>query len=416
MKAKIYFETYGCSLNSSDTETMKGLLKKEGYGLVDDKGSADIIIINSCTVKLPTFNKFKFLLKKYRKRKLIIAGCVPQTNLELLKDISAIGVEQLKQIAHVVQETLEGNVVHLVSRSTGPRLNLPKIRRNRIIEIIPVSRGCLGECSYCKVKLARGSLFSYDPKEIVRQLKTGLKEGIKEVWLTSQDNGAYGQDIGTTIIELLKTVLSIKGDFKVRLGMANPNFVYKYLDGFLELYNNRKLFRFLHTPVQSGSNSVLKAMRRKYTIEDFMMAVVALRHKYPDLTISTDVICGFPTETERDFLTTMQLIKDIKPDIINISKFSPMDQTEAAKMKLLTTQTVKSRSQKMTALYRKLSTERNRFWIGWKGEVLVDEKGKKSTWIARNYAYKPVILKKGKLGEKKEVKIIRTTAFDLRTS
>ena len=420
----IYFETYGCALNRSDSETMKGILEKNGFNIVSDIEKSDVIIINSCTVKLSTFNKFKFLLKKYshlKNKKLIIAGCVSQTNLDMLKkaNVSAIGVDHISDIVEVVKETLSGKIIHLVGREKNvTRLNLSKNRENPVIEIVPISQGCLGNCSYCKVKLARGDLKSYSVAKIVKQVKDAAADGVKEIWLTSQDNGCYGLDINTNIIELLEKLVTIKGNFKIRVGMANPNFVYKYLDGFLKIFDDPKMFRFIHIPLQAGSNKVLRDMRRKYTKEEFIEVVTKLRSRYPDISISTDIICGFPTETEADFKETLDVVKKLSFDTINISKYSSMDQTDASKMKQLTSEIIKDRSKRMTDLYHKTAKNRNQFWMSWEGLILIDEYGKDDTAIGRNECYRPVIVDNSEneieLGDYIFTRVNKVTSFDLR--
>jgi threonylcarbamoyladenosine tRNA methylthiotransferase CDKAL1 len=418
----VYFETYGCAVNISDTEVMKGVLKKNGYKIVKDLKEANVIIINTCTVKRSTFNRFQFILDKYSKlkdKKLIFAGCITQTNLDLLKDYSALGVEQVDNICEVIQETLKGNVIHLVARSNKKRLNLPKVRKNNIIEIIPISKGCLGNCSYCKVKIARGNLVSYDKDDIINEIKQAVSENIFEIWLTSQDNGAYGKDKDTNIIELIDEILDIPGNFKIRLGMSNPNFVYEYILDFVSIFENEKMFKFIHIPLQAGSNKVLSDMNRKYTKEQYLTINKKLRDRFPNFTIATDIICGFPTESEDDFEETIEIIEKTKPDIINVSQYSAMDKTPAAKLKQLQSQIIKKRSTKVSKLNKKISEERNKVWIGWKGKVFVDEKGKENTFISRNDEYKSIIIsqkdfkEKIELGKFYEVEVVDTNNFDL---
>ncbi len=416
--AKIFIKTFGCSLNKSDSEVMAGLLEKEGHKLVNEKEKADLVIINTCTVKGPSERSFYRYLKKIKNKKIIIAGCIPQADpeLEILKDYSLIGVNQLNKIGIVVSETLKGNVVKALKRERNTRLNLPKVRKNPIIEIIPICKGCLGSCSYCKVKQARGDLFSYDEKAILKQIKDALNDGIKEIWLTSQDTGCYGLDINTNIVELLKDIVKIKGDFKVRLGMINPNFALKFLDELIEIYKNDKMFKFLHVPVQAGNDRILRLMRRKYDVEDFRRIVDKFRKEIPDITVSTDIICGFPTETEKEFLDSYNLINEINPNVLNINMFWPRSKTKANEMKQMPSWKIKERTRKLTKLFHKIALEQNKKWINWEGFALVDEFGKNNTMKARNYAYKQVILKKKhNLGEKVKVKIKKATKFDLRT-
>jgi MiaB-like tRNA modifying enzyme len=291
---------------------------------------------------------------------------------------------------------------------------MPKIRRNAIIGIIPIAEGCLGNCTYCKARFARGRLVSYDPEQIVAQVISDVKDGCKEIWLTSQDCGAYGKDIGTDIVSLLRAVCDVKGDFKVRLGMVNPNFALEYLDDLVDVYkmNKDKLFWFLHIPLQSGNNRILSLMKRKYTSEDFLKVCSTFRRELPEVTIATDIICGFPTETKEEFNDSLKLLRAVKPDVLNKSRFWPRPGTEAAMMKgQLHGRETNSRSRQLKEAFEKVALERNKIWEGWKGDVIINEQGKvgkAESWIGKNYAYRPVALKgKYSLGQKVKVTVKR---------
>lgn len=427
--AKISFVTFGCTLNASDSELMAGLLADAGHEIVEED-TAELIVINSCTVKALAEKKFFRKITELEKKgkKLILAGCIPQAQQDLVKDrlkeYSVIGTGQLNNIVDAVDETLAGSIVHWLKKDKNPRLNLPKIRRNKVIEIIPICEGCLGNCTYCQTRQARGKLISYDPNAIVKQVKSAVKDGCKEIWLTSQDCGAYGKDLqkdintsnntaAINIVELLKRVLSVDGDFFVRLGMTNPNFVLEHLDALIEIYSTSpKLFKFIHIPIQAGNDQVLKDMNRFYTVEDFRKIVKTFRAHIPQITIATDMICGFPTETEKQFEDSIKLITELTPDIVNVSRFWPRQGTPAAKMKQHTSRETKTRSRKMASLFDSTSTQRLTEWTGWQGPIIIDAQGKKSdsNWLGRNYAYKLIAIKGDfKLGQKVEVKVVRTT-------
>jgi threonylcarbamoyladenosine tRNA methylthiotransferase CDKAL1 len=217
-------------------------------------------------------------------------------------------VQQIDQAVFVVEETLRGNKIHLFkdakeNTSTGHRkaggapLNLPKIRRNPYIEIIPINTGCLNQCTYCKTKHARGDLGSYEPSEIIDRVNAVLSEGVKEIWLTSEDTGAYGKDINTNIVVLLQGIVKAmeqheNKDAMLRVGMTNPPYILEHLDGIAPLLAHPRVYSFLHVPVQAASNRVLNDMRRLYVKEEFMHVVDFLKEKVPGITIATDVICG----------------------------------------------------------------------------------------------------------------------------
>ena len=296
----------------------------------------------------------------------------------------------------------------------------------------------MGEpCAYCIVKKARGHLRSYAKEDILEQVRSAVKERIPEIWLTAQDTGCYGKDIDSSLPELLKEIIALKGDFKIRLGMINPNHLIKFLDELIEIYKSEKIFKFLHVPVQSGNNEILKAMKRKYTVEEFKEIIDRFKQAIPEITIATDIICGFPGETEKQFYDSLDLIKEIKPSVLNRSRFWPRPGTEAAEMEdQVHGRDTKKRSQLLTDIFKNISRMQNERWLNWQGEVLIDEVGKQATslpeksfplhgvnaplpkanqWIGRNFAYKPVILHGNyRLGDKVQVRINRITTHDLR--
>ncbi|MBD3249105.1 tRNA (N(6)-L-threonylcarbamoyladenosine(37)-C(2))-methylthiotransferase [Candidatus Woesearchaeota archaeon] len=416
---KIYFITRGCAVNRSDSEIMAGLLEQSGFEITRKIGSADVIIFNTCTVKSPTessfFSKLKELEKKYPNKKIIVTGCIAQTAPEKLEGYSLLGTTQIHNIVEVVEETINNNTVELLVKEKKDKASLPHIRNNPVVEIIQICEGCLGHCTYCKVKQARGELNSFPKEDIVKHARRAVIKGAKELWLTAQDTGCYGKDMGSSLPELLKELINIPGNFRIRLGMLNPNHALEFLDELIDVYKSEKMFKFIHLPLQSGNDDILKAMERKYSAEDFKTIIKKIREKHPNMTIATDVIAGFPSETEQQFNDTLNLIKELTPDVINISRFWKRSKTKAAKMKKQVHNLErKRRSTLLTDIYHNIARMRNERWLNWKGIVLIDEKNKDGSWTARNFAYKPVILNRDlQLGEQVDVKIIKTTSFDL---
>jgi MiaB-like tRNA modifying enzyme len=400
----VFIKTFGCSLNQSDSERMLGLLKEADFELSKTAEDSDLIIINTCTVKQPTQNKFFRYLESLKQlgRPIIIAGCIPQTTPELVEGYSLIGTHNTDEIVSVVEETINGNTVTLLTENKCDKLHLPKIRKNPVVEIVPISEGCLGSCSYCIVKRARGNLNSYEPEEIVKTIKNALNEGVKEIWLTAQDTGCYGKDIGTTLPALLTEINEIDKHFYVRVGMMNIEHLKDFVEELMKEYQSKKVFKFLHVPVQSGNNDIL---------------IAEVRTAIPDRTISTDIICGFPGESKEQFQDSVNLIKQIRPDVLNISRFWPRPKTKAAEMEMVSGRETKERSSILATTFGWIAFENNKRWKGWKGEVIVDDHGKDNTWVARNYAYKPVILTgKHQIGEEVVVRIESTAMHDLRGS
>jgi len=411
---RVYVKSFGCPTNLADGEVIAGCLSEAGYNVVEGVQSADILIYNTCAVKSPTENRMIAILKRVPKdKRLIVAGCLPLINFERLEAQvrfdGVVGPAPGSEIVEAVSRVGHGEKVVMLKRGSKPSLGLPKIRVNSVIGIIPINYGCLGACSYCCVLLARGRLRSYQTNEIVEGAKRDLASGAKEIWLTSQDTACYGKDIGTNLADLLKRICEIKGKFFIRVGMMTPNQALEILDDLIQAYKNEKVFKFLHLPVQSGDDEVLRLMNRFYTVEDFKRILYSFRKEIPEITVATDVICGFPGESKAAFERTMELIKEIQPDVVNISKFFSRPHTPAKKMKPLPPQEVKERSKEMAELSRRVSLRRNRAWINWEGTILIDERGREKSWIGRNFAYKPVVVKARDflLGEFLNVRVVR---------
>jgi len=416
---KVHIKTWGCSLNRSDGEQMAGLLKAAKFEIVDDPEEADVVILNSCTVKNPSENSLMRELEKYKDsyKIIIIAGCVPQAEPEQFEEYPLVGTKQIHKIVEVVEEALNENIICCLSTEENPPLNLPRARENPVVGIIPICRGCLGNCSYCKTKAARGDLISYPIDEIKLRVRKALMEGIKEIWLTAQDCGCYGFDLDTNLAKLLGELVTIERDFKIRVGMMNPNHLLKIKDELLKVYRNEKVFKFLHLPLQSGDNEVLKAMKRKYVVEDFLGLVKEFKRHFSEITIATDVIVGFPGETEEQYWDTLNLIRKLHPDVLNISKFWARPKTPAAKMEnQIEGKEIKRRSTVLAGIFSNIARMQNERWLRWKGFVIIDGKGtNKGQMVGRNFAYKQIVVEGNfELGQKVKVEIYGVKDWDLR--
>jgi threonylcarbamoyladenosine tRNA methylthiotransferase CDKAL1 len=398
---KIYFETYGCTLNRADTDIMKGLLMERGDKITENESEADVIVVNTCTVKGPTENKIIERLRTLNGKQVVVAGCLSINRKRVHTAVPGaplVWPSAVSRIADAVDAAVEGlpaEFKELKRPETKSRFYTAPILR------VPVSEGCTGNCHFCQTKLARPVLVSYSEKTIAEWISEGVHRGAREVQLTSMDTGAYGIDRGTNLIELLKCVNGIDGDFFVRVGMINPEHALTMRDELVGIMKNGKLFRFLHVPVQSGSEKVCREMGRRHTVKDFKDVVSVFRKEMPDITIATDIIVGYPTETEEDFNETIRLLEETKPGVVNLSKFTPRPGTKAAEMKQLPTETIKERSRKMSEIIKRICTENNRKYIGKILDVLVTEKGK-----GRAKNYKQVALERNaELGSWIKVKI-----------
>ncbi|XP_005149927.2 threonylcarbamoyladenosine tRNA methylthiotransferase isoform X2 [Melopsittacus undulatus] len=402
---KIWIRTWGCSHNNSDGEYMAGQLAAYGYKITDNSAEADLWLLNSCTVKNPAEDHFRNSIKKAQqeKKKVVVAGCVPQAQprQDYLKGLSIIGVQQIDRVVEVVEETIKGHSVRLLGqkkdngkRLGGARLDLPKIRKNPLIEIISINTGCLNACTYCKTKHARGDLASYPVEELVNRAKQSFQEGVCEIWLTSEDTGAYGRDIGTDLPTLLwKLVETIPEGAMLRLGMTNPPYILEHLEEMAKILNHPRVYAFLHIPVQSASDSVLMDMKREYCVADFKQVVDFLKAKVPGITIATDIICGFPGETEEDFQETVKLVEQYRFPSLFINQFYPRPGTPAAKMHQVPAAVKKQRTKDLSQLFHSYSPYDHK--VGERQRVLVTEESFDSNYyVAHNPFYEQVLVPK----------------------
>jgi len=422
---QVFVKSFGCSTNLADGEVLAGCLAEARYKLASSVSAADMVIYNTCAVKGPTENRMIEILKKVpANKKLIVAGCLPLINLERLrKEVrfdGVVGPAAGDRIVNLVKRVSNGeNAVALQGAiNAKPSLNLPRAQLNPMISIIPINYGCLGSCAYCSVIFARGHLRSYSIQEIVERMKKDLAMGAREFWYTSQDTACYGRDKGTNLAELLNTLCTVEGDVRIRVGMMTPNMAMDILDDLIQVFKNEKVFKFIHLPVQSGDDGILKRMGRFYSVNDFKTIADAFRAVFPEITIATDIICGFPGESEEAFRKTLQVIEEVKPNIVNVSKFFARPRTVAAEMQkdFIPFPETKRRSSLVAGLARRIALQKNQCWIGWTGEIFVDEIGKISgSWIGRNFAYKPVVIKSldNLLGKRLLVKIVKAFSTHL---
>jgi len=415
--AKIFVESYGCSASFADGEMISGLIQNGGHTLVEDSAESDLNIVVTCSVKDATANKMIHRIKSLKEKPLVVAGCLPKaeksTVEKFTENASLLGPNSLGKTLQIIDSTLNGQKLIALDDTDLSKVGLPKVRLNPFVGIVEIASGCMSECTFCQTKLSKGDLTSYRLGDIVRQVQTEIKEGCKEVWLTSTDNGCYGFDIGTDLPSLVDAVSEIPEEFMLRVGMMNPMYMPRIRDDLIKAYNNDKVFKFIHIPVQCGSNKVLNDMKRGHTAETFRDIVNKIRSQFKDFTISTDIIVGFPTETEEDFQKTVDLLDEIKPDVVNLSKYSARPGTDAAELKQIDAAEVKRRSKIIFEQISKISIENNKKWIGWKGKVLFDEKTDEGI-KGRNFAYKPIFVKDDvDIGQSHTVEITDVTVSTL---
>lgn len=411
-----WVRAYGCQHNHSDAEIIRGVLEKAGYESIDSEKMPDVdmVVIVGCTVKGPSEAHFYNLTRDAVKqgKLILLAGCVTQADEGRLPNdlnsyqatgkLSIIGVQQLNKAAEVADKMvatmgLDGNTtvcaselagVTLVQTDEWPSLSLPKHRTNPHVDILCIQSGCQCKCTYCKTTMARGRLHSYPLEEIVDYIRNVVANSpeVREIWFTGEDCAAWGADFGKTLPDLLEAVLPLlPSTMRLRVGMSNPLARYWTRDNLMErwiaCYNHPRMSAFAHIPVQSGSDEVLKSMRRGYKVADYEAIVNALREGVPGICLSTDMIVGFPGETEEDHEQSMALLRRVKLPIVNISKYYARKGTPAAEMKQLPTHISKNRSRGMTNLVRSITDHHARL-VGTDVEVAVVEMSSRGNCLA----------------------------------
>lgn len=402
----IYIETFGCTFNQADSQIMAGLLKEDHEKIVSKPEDADVIIMNTCYVKHPTeqkaLNRIHKVQKRFPDKKFIISGCMVEIDPEKLEKVaptaSWIGPHKITSAPEIVRSVFNGEVVRATGHGTGCKVGLPKVRSNPLVHIIQICEGCAGNCSYCCTRFARGRLQSYPTEIIKREAERAVAEGCVEIQLTAQDTAAYGKDTGESFSNLINEVASVDGDFRIRVGMMHPKSLLGNVDEVVDAFKNRRVYKFLHIPVQCGNDEVLLDMNRGHTVSDFKGIIKKFRDEIPEIAIATDIIVGYPTEGEDAFKDTLQLVEDVRPDFINISKYGHRPGTRSSLLREIDHSTMKKRSKLLSDLKSKIGYENNLQLVGSTQKILITGKGSKGGYVGKSNSYKQVIVPEGELG------------------
>ena len=387
---KFYIETYGCTANFGNSQDMAEALQKLGH-IPSPLDEADIVIVNTCIVTEKTERKILQRLQLLQGERLVVAGCLPAALPESIRHIACERLGLLSGSAASRISDLFGNSLSR-TYATGKSIALfPEIQD--LCGIVNIAEGCNGVCSYCIVRMARGRLVSRKSDDVVCDVENLAARGLVEIQVSAQDTAAYGSDRGTNLAELLERLVQVPGDFKLRVGMMNPNSALCIQEELIRAFHSPKVYRFLHIPVQSGSDRILKSMGRRYSANDFMNIVDAFRSDHPNITIITDVIVGFPGETDLDFIATMDLMESLKPDKVNVTKFSRRPGTVAARLYDMPDRIKKDRSREITRLWQKIAAQRNRRYLGMVLDAVVTECGRRGTMKARAGNYLGIVVK-----------------------
>ena len=399
---KAYVEAYGCTLNFGESREIEDVLVEKGWEVVDELEGSDLAVLVTCVVIETTEREMlKRIAQLSTAPRLVVTGCMATACREKAERVAPSAV-------FVAPGDLESFSQFVDSCGIGRR---PTIRERESYSIVPIATGCRGACSYCITRLARGELKSRSQARVVAAVRSAASSGPREIQLTAQDTAAYGCDIGTDLPAMVEEVCRIPLDFRLRVGMMNPKSVMPVADRIAKMYLEPKVFKFLHLPVQSASDRLLEHMDRGYTVQDFGSIVTTVRKLVPRITISTDLIVGYPGESENDHRKNLALIKDIRPDIVNVTRFSSRPGTKAA---VADGQVVgwkaKDRSRELTELRFEVALERNAAWKDMTFTTLATEKGKNMSTILRSDEYKQVVVPESlTLGKYYEVRVVGAT-------
>jgi threonylcarbamoyladenosine tRNA methylthiotransferase CDKAL1 len=381
---KAYVEAYGCTLNFGESREIEDFLSSKGWDLVSEPDDSDLVILATCVVIETTE---RAMLKRVKalsgSRRLIITGCM-----------ATACREKAEQLAPHALFFAPGDIESLSRMIDGTTMLQPTREREReSYGIVPIATGCRGTCSYCITRLARGELRSRLPARILDAVRKEASRGSKEIQLTAQDTAAYGCDIGTDLPALVDEICRVPLDFRLRIGMMNPKSALQAKERIAEMYLQKKVFKFLHLPVQSASDRLLEHMERGYNVDDFRSIVERVRGRVPRLTLSTDLIVGYPGETDSDHRRNLSFVSELRPDIVNVTRFSARPGTKAASSGgRVVGWRAKDRSREITDLRFKVAEDRNRIWVGEVVTALSTEKGKGKSTILRNDEYKQIVV------------------------
>ncbi len=404
MNIKYCIKTFGCTLNSYDSNLMDQILNENGYEKVKSIENADVAIINTCGVKDATEKRIINLLQNIKKP-LVVAGCIATGNKKLVRKFCPNAVivytNSVQHICSAMEDALRGKTTEYINGNGKASLSYEP---RGVVYNIGVSEGCASNCAYCFTKLARPGLKSMRIGEIINRILRADERGVKEIRLTAQDMGAYGIERGINTAQLLSKIAKLKIKPKIRVGMMNPRHLINMMEVIDIIRENDMFYNFYHIPQQSGSDKVLKCMNRGNDVDQFLGIIKEIR-KDRYANIMTDVIVGHPEEEEDDFKQTVELIKRAMPDTTNISKFSARPGTAAAKMEQIDREIVNARSTEISKLCDSISRKRNEMWIGKTCSVVVLEKLRGSA--GRNDYYKQAIIDEDdmQIGSENNVKI-----------
>lgn len=422
-----YIETYGCALARFESAAMMELMERAGYTRVDSPEEADAVIVNTCAVRLDTeqriAERLMELRKQYPGRRFIVAGCLAKARPGLVKrlvpEASLLAPQAVERVVEASTAPRPLTVLEAERRMDWIPSNIVDAGRGRAASLM-IQEGCLNNCSYCITRLARGGPRSYEPRLIVEAVKRAVEGGAVEVRLTGTDVAAYGVDLPgrPTLTDLVWMILEkVDGPYRLRIGMMTPEQAIELGDMLLEAYSDPRVYKFLHIPVQSGDDEVLRLMGRRYTVGEFKRLHAMVKSRYPDSLFATDIIVGHPGEGEEAFQNTVALVEELRFERVHLAQYSLRPHTRAAAMSQVSDGVKKARSKKLSEVIEKITLEAHRSYIGKTVEGLLVEIGfRRGSIVARLDNYMPVVVRGGEeiIGRRAVIRVETATFFDLR--
>ena len=381
---RVYIHTAGCTYNHGDSHKLRDILRAHHVSTVDTLFNATAVIVNTCTVIAKTQREMIKIFREVTKqeKKLYITGCMPVVQREEILEICTPVFITSNEI-----HSLHAQIEHSCVFAQNPS-------QNNTIAIVQAAHGCLGTCQYCVTRLARGPLVSVPMHQICSEISTAISHGAVEIQLTAQDMSAYGMDKTghSELANLLHAITKIPGDFRVRVGMMNPKTLHPAAKEVAAAFSHKKIFSFAHIPIQAGTDHLLTAMDRGYTVSTFLDTIHLFQQAVPDLLIGTDVIVGFPGESETDIDALLSLFQTIKPYRLNVTRYSPRKGTPAYHLYDMPDRFKKERSRRIISAFHKMRSECNQLLIEREFEVYITEKQKKGSVMARTDSYHAIVI------------------------
>ena len=425
--------TYGCQMNENDSEKISGMVEELGYNRTEDEKDADLIIMNTCSVRENANNRFFGNLGNFKKLKkknsgliLAVCGCMMQEG-HIVKKIKekysfvdiVFGTHNIASLPSLLEEcdAKRKLIVEVLEDSDKLAEGLPVHRQFKHKAFVSIMKGCNNFCSYCIVPYTRGRERSREYQNILSEVRELANDGVKEVTLLGQNVNSYGKNLDDPVpfAKLLKMVSEVEGIERVRFMTSHPK---DLSDELIEVIrDNPKICRHIHLPMQSGSSRILKLMNRHYDKDTYIKLVKKIRREIPDVAITTDIIVGFPTETEEDFLDTLDVYKECEFDTAFTFIYSKREGTKAAVMDgQIDEKTVKDRFDRLLKLHDEIVLKQNKKYLNREVDILIDGKSKTNDNVltGRTSSFKLVnFTGKGETGDIVKVKITDVHTFHL---